>query len=66
MIELPNKTFFRVDEVADIFQVSIRTIRRMIDSEELPVIRLRGAVRVSRDAIITFSGIKRQEVTGMD
>jgi len=54
MIELPNKTFFRVDEVAAIFQLSPRTIRRMVEDEKIPVLKLRGAVRISRTVLVAL------------
>jgi excisionase family DNA binding protein len=54
MTEIPDKLSFRIDEVATILCVSSKTIRRMIDDEEIPAIRLRGAVRISRTVIASL------------
>ena len=49
----------RVGEAADRLAVAPRTIRRMIDDRELPVVRIRGSVRLRAsdlDALIAGAG----------
>ena len=41
-----TKRYYRVDEVAQYFSVSDRTIYRLIDMGELKAIRLRTCVRI--------------------
>ena len=51
----PNLTpLLNVAEVATYLQVSIRTVRRLIASGELEVIRIGRAVRVSEAALNTL------------
>jgi len=42
---------YTIEEAAKILKVAERTIRRMIDSGELPAFRVRGAIRI-RKAVI--------------
>ena len=50
---LPVKSFFRVDEVADLLGVHHNTIRGWITEGKLEHVRLpSGTIRVPRDAII--------------
>lgn len=44
-----KKTYFRVDEVAQYFSISRRTIYRIIENNELPALRIRGSLRIHRD-----------------
>lgn len=51
----PNLTpLLTVAEVATYLQVSIRTVRRLIASGELEVVRIGRAVRVSEEALNTL------------
>jgi len=42
----PLKQYFRVDEVADYFAISVRTVYRLIDEGELKRTKIRGCLRV--------------------
>jgi excisionase family DNA binding protein len=45
------KRYYRVDEVARYFSVSVRTIYRLIDMGDLKAIRLRHCLRISAEQI---------------
>jgi excisionase family DNA binding protein len=59
--ELPPQTLpqmLTVNEVAEILQISPRTVRRMIDDGRLPVVRIGRAVRVHPDTVAALmSGV---------
>lgn len=40
------KQYFRVDEVAEYFSISVRSVYRLIDEGELKRSKIRGCVRV--------------------
>ncbi len=40
------KQYFRVDEVAEYFAVSVRTVYRLIDEGELKRTKIRGCLRI--------------------
>ena len=40
------KQYFRVDEVAAYFSISVRTVYRLIDEGELKRMKIRGCLRV--------------------
>jgi excisionase family DNA binding protein len=42
----PIKQYFRVDEVADYFSISVRTVYRLIDEGEIKRMKIRGCLRV--------------------
>jgi excisionase family DNA binding protein len=42
----PIKQYLRVDEVADYFSISVRTVYRLIDEGELKRTKIRGCLRV--------------------
>jgi excisionase family DNA binding protein len=42
----PLKQYFRVDEVADYFAISVRTVYRLIDEGDLKRTKIRGCLRV--------------------
>jgi excisionase family DNA binding protein len=42
----PTKQYFRVDEVAEYFSISVRTVYRLIDEGELKRTKIRGCLRV--------------------
>ena len=51
----PNLTpLLTVAEVGTYLQVSIRTIRRLIDAGDLTVIRIGRSVRISEEALTSF------------
>jgi len=45
------KRYYRVDEVATYFAISVRTVYRLLDEGDLQVTRIRGCVRVSAEEI---------------
>jgi excisionase family DNA binding protein len=51
---LPDKAYFRVDELADYWRVSEKTIRRWIKGGSLNAIKLNGSIRVPKEAVIRF------------
>ena len=48
-----------IDETADLFNTSTRTVRRLIDSGALPVHRLGRSVRISDGDIAAFLAANR-------
>lgn len=49
-----TKRYYRVDEVAAYFAVSVRTIYRMIYDGEIKTIRIRGLIRISVEELRAF------------
>ena len=41
-----HKNYYRVDEVAEYFSISVRTVYRLIDEGELKRTKIRGCLRV--------------------
>lgn len=52
MMHLPEKAFFRVDEVAGYYSVSPRSVREWIRLGKMKAIKVSGAVRVARDEVL--------------
>jgi excisionase family DNA binding protein len=50
----PLKRYYRVDEVAVYFSISVRTVYRLLDEGDLQTTRIRGCVRVSAEEIGKF------------
>jgi len=42
----PFKKYYRVDEVAEYFAISVRTVYRLIDEGELSRVKIRGCLRI--------------------
>ena len=42
----PLKRYYRVDEVAEYFSISLRTVYRLIDEGELRRTKIRGCLRI--------------------
>ena len=59
MKDLPNKALFRVDEVAEYFNVHENTIRLWIDHGLLVAEKYRRLIRIPRDSIKNFRLINR-------
>ena len=57
MINLPNKTLLRVDEVAAYLSLSERTIRAWIKNGDLGAEKFVGTIRIRREAILNC-GVK--------
>lgn len=45
---------YTMEQAAEAMQVSVSTVRRMIDDAEMPVVRLRGNVRIPKSALATW------------
>jgi excisionase family DNA binding protein len=56
----PTPRFFTVSDVADLFDVSPRSVRRWIKSGDLPVHRFGGVVRISDSDLRTFAATHRE------
>jgi excisionase family DNA binding protein len=50
----PLKRYYRVDEVAVYFAISVRTVYRLLDEGDLQGCRIRGCVRVSAEEVRRF------------
>jgi excisionase family DNA binding protein len=42
----PTKQYFRIDEVAEYFSISVRSVYRLIDDGELKRMKIRGCIRI--------------------
>ena len=62
---LPSR-LLKVKQVAEVLQLSPRTVRRMIADGRLPVIRVGRAVRVHPSAVATLMEGSGQEKSGDD
>jgi len=56
---LPNKSLFRIEEVAQYFCVTERTIRLWIEHGHLTGEKIVGSVRISRESILLCRFKKR-------
>lgn len=54
MNDLPDKALLRVDEVADYFSVTGRTIRLWIEHGHLESIKKVGTVRITRESVLNY------------
>ena len=52
MAMCPNKTYFRVDEIADYFSLSKRTVYRLIESRKLKSVRIGNSLRIPASEIL--------------
>jgi excisionase family DNA binding protein len=52
--ELPNKALLRPDEVAPFLRVSLSTVYRMKDEGALEAKKIRGAIRITRESVVSF------------
>jgi excisionase family DNA binding protein len=46
MLSKPFKQYYRVDEVAEYFAISVRTVYRLIDEGDLKRTKIRGCLRI--------------------
>jgi excisionase family DNA binding protein len=53
MMELPRKELLRVDEVAEYFSVTERTVRLWIAHGHLDCVRKVGIIRIPRISVLT-------------
>ncbi len=49
-----EKIYFILDEVARHFSISLRTIYRMIEDEELPAVKIRGSLRIHKSDLAKY------------
>ncbi len=52
MTKLPDKELLRVEEVADFFSVTDRTIRLWIEHGHLAAEKIVGTVRITRESVL--------------
>jgi excisionase family DNA binding protein len=55
------KRYLRVDEVADYFAISTRTVYRLLDEGDLQATRIRGCVRVLVEELKRFEVLLRMD-----
>lgn len=46
----------RVSEVAQSVGMSVGTIYKLVDSQDLKAVKVRGAVRIHRDSVLDYFG----------
>lgn len=63
---LPSRTLYRVDEVAHILAVHPRTVYRMIEKGELPVVRVRRTVRIRREDLEQLLVVREDDIAAQD
>ena len=60
---IPDKAFFRIDEVAKIFGVHAHTVRKWIEEGKLAFVKLPGGhIRVAHSAILQIAGGRKRRV----
>lgn len=59
---LPKKDLFRIDEVAQYFDVTERTVRLWIDHGHLKAVKKVGVIRILRDSILKCRILERREI----
>ena len=47
-------TSWKVQKIATELSVSVKTVKRLIDDGELPVVRIRGCIRVPKQAVLDW------------
>lgn len=56
MTNLPEKAYYRPDEIAEYFSVTRRTVYFWIDTGKLTAVKVAGTtVRISREAVLTLT-----------
>ncbi|RJR46269.1 MAG: DNA-binding protein [Desulfobacteraceae bacterium] len=60
------KQYYRVDEVAEYFAISVRTVYRLIDEGELKRTKIRGCLRVPRPEIERYEKELEKEMEDPD
>lgn len=59
---LPQKSLFRIDEVAQYFGVTDKTIRLWIDHKHLEKEKIVGTIRISRESILKCRFRKKTDI----
>jgi excisionase family DNA binding protein len=55
MLNLPEKAFLRVDEIAEFYDVSHRTVREWIRVGKLKAVRVARTVRIARVDVLEMA-----------
>ena len=58
----PLKRYYRVDEVAEYFSISVRTVYRLIEEGELSRVKIRGCLRIPLGEINRYEGKLKKEM----
>ena len=58
----PLKRYYRVDEVAECFSISVRTVYRLIEEGELSRVKIRGCLRIPLGEINRYEGKLKKEM----
>ena len=66
MTDLPDKPLLRVEEVADYFRVTERTIRLWIEHGHLRAEKIIGTVRISRESVQSCRFIIKKKEKNID
>ena len=60
-------TSWKVQKIATELSVSVKTVKRLIDDGELPVVRIRGCIRVPKQAVLDWiRGQTRYNLEGVE
>ena len=62
MTNTPFKQYYRVDEVAEYFAISVRTVYRLIDEGKLRRTKIRGCLRVTLTEIQRYEKELRKQM----
>lgn len=60
-VDLPNRTFLKVDEVARFLKVSNKTVYRWCEEEDLQSVKLNKSLRIFRKSLLKFIEQKQME-----
>jgi len=58
----PLKQYYRVDEVAEYFSISVRTVYRLIEEGELSRVKIRGCLRIPLGEINRYERKLKKEM----
>ena len=51
---IPARSFFKVTDMADVVGISRTAAHELVKTGEIPSVRIKGAIRVPRGAILRF------------
>lgn len=60
-LDLPDRTFLKVDEVAKFLKVSNKTVYRWCEEEDLQSVKLNKSRRIFRQSLLRFIEQKQKE-----
>ena len=55
----PEQPFYTVEQLAERWQLSVRTVRRFIKAGELSVHRIGTQIRIAASAVMQFEKLRR-------